>query len=364
VLLEEILERNRLFTAGRPATPLAPPEAIRLAVLACYDPRLDTLIRPALGLDRGEGFLLRTAGARISATGDPMRSFALAVYLFGVTHAIVLGHSSCRMATFETSAFIDSFRRRGVARTAFGDGDLRDWAGAIATPRRGVDEAITALAGAPFLPEDLSIAGLLLDDTTGAIEVVVRPEEALARRTLATGRAAEGAFGGPVGASFGAVSQAAPATPAAGDAPSPSGIPAAGASVGYVVHDRADEEAADALRAAGRSSPSRGAATAGGTGPADADALVGSLEEFLGVLEASAGWSGHVTNLRRELERQASPLGKIRLVRQFLDRATGDTSSVRDAFEKVEAAVRSRGRRLSADEVLPILRHLFKERRP
>lgn len=175
---DEIVDRNRAFVTGRAASPLPAVGAIPLAVVTCYDPRLDRLLRPALGLAEGEAFLFRTAGAVVDPGGAILRSLALAVYLFDVRRVLVLGHAACRMAAFPTTEFADAFRRRGVNRSAFGDADLRTWAAAIASPRAGVLATVATIANAPYLPRDLEIAGGVLDEASGRIEIVVTPAEA------------------------------------------------------------------------------------------------------------------------------------------------------------------------------------------
>ena len=61
--LDAIVERNKAFVAGRAARPLPALEPLRLAIVGCYDPRLDPLFQPALGYAPGKTFLFRTAGA-------------------------------------------------------------------------------------------------------------------------------------------------------------------------------------------------------------------------------------------------------------------------------------------------------------
>ena len=175
--LTEVLERNRAFLQGRAARPLPSPESVSLVAVACYDPRLDAFLRPALGLDDGRAFLIRSAGAVVAPSGDPLRSIALATYLFDAEEVLVVGHTSCRMAAFETARFIDAFRARGVARDAFGEADLRQWAGAIHDPAAGVRASVAALRAAPCLPKDLRVSGVVLDDSTGGLAVVVKPAE-------------------------------------------------------------------------------------------------------------------------------------------------------------------------------------------
>ena len=103
-----------------------------------------------MGLAEGEGFFLRTAGARVAAGSSSLTNLALAVFMFGLREVLVLGHSSCKMATFDSNTFIDAFRSRGVSREAFGDESLRSWAGAIASPRQGVSRPPRHRVGTVF----------------------------------------------------------------------------------------------------------------------------------------------------------------------------------------------------------------------
>jgi carbonic anhydrase len=177
MLLDAILERNRAYLQGRERRAWPPNPKVQLAVVACYDPRLDEMIRESIGIEPGEAFVFRTAGAFLREGSASLRSLAVAIYFFDVTHVLVMGHRSCRMANFDTPGFVDAFRKRGVSREAFGSDDLSGWAGAIADPRRGVETTVANLRAAPFLPRDLSIAGVVLDDETGELEVVIRPRE-------------------------------------------------------------------------------------------------------------------------------------------------------------------------------------------
>ena len=175
-LFRRILDRNRAYASSREVRPLPPVEPRRLAVVACYDPRLDELLLPAFGLRPGEAFFLRTAGALVRPGGGILRSLGLAVFMFEVTDIAVVGHTSCRMADFKAAEFADLFRGRGVSRDAFGAEDLREWAGAIPDPRRGVQASMHTIASAAYMPRDVSVFGFVLDDTTGRLEVVPRVE--------------------------------------------------------------------------------------------------------------------------------------------------------------------------------------------
>ena len=150
--LAEILERNRAFLAGRASKPLPPPESIHQLILACYDPRLDQLLHDALGLDHGDDFLVRSAGAVVAPSGDPLRSIALAVYLFDVKAIAVVGHTSCRMAACVfTSECSISTRRSPAGLTPLACGSLR---ARFARLRRAREARPTGPAGSVLRNED------------------------------------------------------------------------------------------------------------------------------------------------------------------------------------------------------------------
>lgn len=293
MFVDDLLERNRAFVAGRKAEPLPAVEAVRLAVVGCYDPRLDPLLRPSLGLPEGQGFLFRTAGAVVTPDGNILRSLALAVFLFEVREILVLGHTSCRMAAFDSAAFIDAFRRRGVPREGFGSGDLRTWAGAIPNPRQGVLTSAAAIAEAPFLPNDLAIAGGVLDDTTGEIEIVLRPGE-VAEPRLAPPPALE------------------PPPEAAAPPPPP---------------------------AEAQSLP-----------PA-----LGALYKTVDFLSGQSHMYAPLAQLRHSLQREKNPLRQLALVRQFVRSGAADTHELKEVFARVRDELASVGLKDFVDLLNPLL---------
>lgn len=307
---DEILERNRSFTRERAPRALPPAEKMDLAVVACYDPRLDELLLPALGLAPGRAIVVRTAGALIQPQGGALRTLALATFMFGVTEIIVVGHTSCRMAAFDALAFIDAFRRRNVAREAFGQEDLRAWAGAIADPKRGVQQSVANILAATVLPKDLQVAGLLLDDASGALEVVVRPGEIPA------------AGGG------------APITPSA---PAPAAAPAT----------QTPTTASPAPTAPGKPTMPQAA-----TPTPSGDPLVVALADFVHTLESKAGLGEDLRRLRQELEQHQNPLVKFGLLESFIREAAANSKDVADAYTRLRNAVAGARRRWDPQEVI------------
>lgn len=291
MLIDGILERNRVFVQARQSCPLPPAETMPLVVVACYDPRLDDLLLPSLGLRQGEAFLLRTAGALVLPGGGVMRSLAMAVFMFGATEIVVVGHSSCRMATFKNNEFIETFRRRGVSREAFGSTDLREWAGAIASPSRGVKRSIDSIVGSAFLPHDVVVSGVVLDDTTGALELVTREARA-------------------------STAAASISTPAETLEPE---------------HDHDHDHEAQAEPAA---SPAPPVLVADET-----DQLVQALVGAVRKVEGQAKWRAETQLLRQQLAETRNPLARFRLLESFLRRVAGDSRDVARSLEQLRGAI-------------------------
>ncbi len=170
-ILEQILAANERHRGGQsaPLDPGGPP----FLVISCIDPRLTSFLEPALGLPRRRAMVIRTAGNRITEqNADVLRSVAAAVYVKGAAEIFVVGHTDCAMANFSAADVIEAFRRAGIARSAFGDGDLREWFGAFSGIRENVVAAVEFLRNAPLLPRSLKVHGLILGLADAKLEVV------------------------------------------------------------------------------------------------------------------------------------------------------------------------------------------------
>jgi len=340
MLFEEVLERNRAFVRDRTASPLLPPGVVPLAVVACSDPRLDALLTPALGIDDGKAILLRSFGAVVAPSGDLLRSLALGVYLFGVSRVWVVGHKGCRMGAFESAAFIEAFRRRGVRREAFGEGDLRAWVGAIPDPKRGVRSAIAAIAAAPMLPRDLAVGGFVLDEESGALEVVQRPGEAPIPETAAPEAAPPTGVGLPGGAQA-----TQPATVAQAERAAAPG-------------------SAPRLPSSAPRSPARtpGAATQRPAAPpAASPPPLGQAVRTLANTLSAARWREELRLLHSELDEQVSPLEQIVLLENFVRKAAAESRTVGEAFENLKRVVGPAGRRPGPRELVNLFKQASRE---
>lgn len=302
MVLDDVIAANQVWARGRSPRPLADDGGVGVAVVSCYDPRLDAILVDALGLVPGQAVLLRTAGARIPRSGDPLRSLALACFRYGIRDVLVVGHSTCRMAAFNASDFIDRFRSRGVPRSAFGDEDLRAWVGAEADPRSGVLASLAAIREAPFLPKDLVLAGAVLDESTGLLEIVHRD-----------------AVSAPV--PFPAEPEREGTAPVEAAAPRETGVP-----------------------------------------EPDEDAVVSAFR-LIDTLQSKARLRDEALRLRTEVERASHPIEKLRLVEAFLRRAGGDAREIREAVLDLRRRAAGTPAAEIAEEVVRRLGETAREKR-
>jgi carbonic anhydrase len=143
------------------ATPvIGPAPALRLAIVACMDARLDP--HALFGLRPGDAHVIRNAGAIV--TDDVIRSLTLSQHVLGTRAVILLAHTGCALEGLDGYAL----RSRIVSETGhdtpvdFGPfDDLEDH----------VRAQVDRLAAHPWSMA-VSIQGLIFDVTTGQLRDV------------------------------------------------------------------------------------------------------------------------------------------------------------------------------------------------
>jgi carbonic anhydrase len=156
-LLENAKKYGEAFDKGD----LSLPPAMKVAVVACMDARLNP--QALLGLDEGDGHVIRNAGGVV--TDDAIRSLALSQRLLGTEEIVLIHHTDCGMLTFSD----DDFRRQvqddiGVkppwAAEAFPDLD------------EDVRQSIARINASPFIPRKESVRGFVYDVGDGSLREV------------------------------------------------------------------------------------------------------------------------------------------------------------------------------------------------
>ena len=186
MILDEILENNTRFLREQQLPVVGHAPRKHTAVVTCMDCRLVGMFEDALGLQRGDVVELRTAGATISqperegAQNDLIRSLAGAIYLLGVRHVVVVGHTECGLSHVNPTTLSASMQALGVdpqtliEKEGLGDvNGLVGWLGAFHDVHVNVREVVDVIRSSPYLPK-IPVYGLVIDINTGKLEVVDR----------------------------------------------------------------------------------------------------------------------------------------------------------------------------------------------
>jgi len=159
-VIDELLSRNKQYAASFPGPAPLPP-ALRLAVVACMDSRLD--VHGALGLAIGDAHVIRNAGGVV--TDDVVRSLVISQRLLGTREIVLIHHTDCGMLKLtedELKSAIeqDTGIRPPWATEAFTDLDS------------DVRQSIARLKASPFVPHKDAIRGFVFDVETGLLREV------------------------------------------------------------------------------------------------------------------------------------------------------------------------------------------------
>jgi carbonic anhydrase len=159
---DRLLENAKKYGDAFDKVDLSLPPAMKVAVVACMDARLNP--QALLGLDEGDGHVIRNAGGGV-VTDDAIRSLALSQRLLGTEEIVLIHHTDCGMLTFSD----DDFRRQvqddvGVkppwAAEAFPDLD------------EDVRQSIARINASPFIPRKESVRGFVYDVGDGSLREV------------------------------------------------------------------------------------------------------------------------------------------------------------------------------------------------
>ncbi|MGH2933919.1 MAG: beta-class carbonic anhydrase [Gaiellaceae bacterium] len=158
---DDIVRANAEFARGFEWGDLKAPPTRRVSIVTCMDARIDPL--RMLGLRVGETHVIRNAGGLV--TDDALRSLVISHWELGTQEAVVIGHTSCGMASFTN----DTLRRK-IAAVGVDAADL-DF-----LPFREVEESVREsllrIDASPLLPEPYRAYGFVYDVTDGTLDPV------------------------------------------------------------------------------------------------------------------------------------------------------------------------------------------------
>lgn len=155
---DDVLAANEAYAQEFALAGLSGQAARGLAVVTCIDTRIEPLTM--LGLSPGDAKIVRNAGARVD--DEVLKTLVLTHRLLGVTRAMVVAHTDCRMSV----ASEDELHQ---ALAAAGGPDTRDLSFAVRAAREEtVREDVQRIRSSPHLA-GLVAAGFLYDVATGRL---------------------------------------------------------------------------------------------------------------------------------------------------------------------------------------------------
>ncbi|CAL9548450.1 Beta-carbonic anhydrase 1 [Streptomyces sp. enrichment culture] len=157
---DRFLEANARYAAAFSDAGLDSRPALRTAVVACMDARLD--VTAALGLNNGDCHVIRNAGGVV--TDDVLRSLTISQRKLGTRSVVLVHHTGCGMETltedFRTELENEVGQRPAWAVECFQDVD------------QDVRQSIERVRTSPFLLHTDDVRGFVYDVKTGLLREV------------------------------------------------------------------------------------------------------------------------------------------------------------------------------------------------
>ncbi|MCY1691557.1 carbonic anhydrase [Exiguobacterium sp. SL14] len=150
----------------------------KVVILTCMDARLTELLPHALGLKNGDAKIIKNAGAILSHPfGSVMRSILVALYALGAEEVVVIGHHDCGMSTIDPKHMINEMKDRGIDQQILhtlevSGVDLNQWLRGFTSVQESVAHSVSLVKNHPLLPPGTNVHGLVIDPSTGKLDVV------------------------------------------------------------------------------------------------------------------------------------------------------------------------------------------------
>jgi carbonic anhydrase len=158
---EQLLSNNHGYAETFEHGGLASAPAMRIAIVACMDARLDPV--RVLGIELGDAHVIRNAGGVV--TDDVIRSLAVSQHLLGTEEIMLLHHTGCGMQTFTDEEFADALERETGERPAWSARTFEDL-------EKDVRDSIRQIRESPFIPRRDGVRGFVYEVETGRVREV------------------------------------------------------------------------------------------------------------------------------------------------------------------------------------------------
>ena len=158
---DDLLANNESYVASFDKADLPLPPALKTAVVACMDARLNVF--GALGLTEGDAHVIRNAGGVV--TDDAIRSLAISQRLLGTEEIILIHHTGCGMLTFTDDDFRSAIEKDTGIRPPWSPESFPDL-------DADVRQSIARIKASPFIPNKDAVRGFVYEIETGRLREV------------------------------------------------------------------------------------------------------------------------------------------------------------------------------------------------
>lgn len=183
-ILNEILAFNHQFVENKEYEPFQttkfPDKG--LVIVSCMDTRLTQLLPNAMNIKNGDVKIIKSAGAVISHPfGSVMRSILVAIYALKAEEVAVVGHHDCGMSSINPDHFISTMKEHGISDDTldtlkYSGLDLNHWLKGFDSVEDSVQKSVELVRNHPLLPDGVKVHGLVIDPSTGKLDVVDKGE--------------------------------------------------------------------------------------------------------------------------------------------------------------------------------------------
>ncbi|MGM8213651.1 beta-class carbonic anhydrase [Virgibacillus sp. W0430] len=178
--LEKMLKYNEQFVANKKyekyETDSIPNK--RMVVFTCMESRLVELLPKALNIQNGDVKMVKNAGAIIRKPFDSiMKSILVAIYELQAEEVTVIGHHDCGMSHVDTDHLLETMTEKGVKQETLdtlqhGGINLHEEFHGFDTVEQSIRQSVQIIRNHPLLPKHVKVHGLVIDPSTGKVDVV------------------------------------------------------------------------------------------------------------------------------------------------------------------------------------------------
>ncbi|WP_456278626.1 beta-class carbonic anhydrase [Bacillus sp. AK128] len=151
----------------------------KLVILTCMDTRLIELLPRSMNIGNGDAKIIKNAGALVSHPfGSVMRSILIAVYSLYAEEVLVIGHRDCGMTGMHATPILEKAMKAGVAPEKIdtlkhAGIDIDQFLQGFESVEDSIRESVAIIKQHPLLPSHVVVHGLVIDPSTGQLELIM-----------------------------------------------------------------------------------------------------------------------------------------------------------------------------------------------